>query len=114
MTATIDWFEILSANPQTTRTFYKQVFGWEFSDAGPDYAVFQGAGGSLSGGVGEQKGPRGWLTVYLRVDDVDATVATAEKSGAGVLLPPTDIEQGRIAVLSDPDGNPLGLIQRQA
>ena len=42
--------------------------------------------------------------VYFAVDDTDATVAKAQELGASVLMPATDIEPGRFAVLSDPGG----------
>jgi hypothetical protein len=42
--------------------------------------------------------------VYFAVADTDASVAKATELGASVMMPPTDIEPGRFAVLVDPVG----------
>jgi predicted enzyme related to lactoylglutathione lyase len=58
-----------------------------------------------------QKGvPPHWLP-YIGADDVDATVASAERFGAKVQHAPSDIENnvGRFAVLTDPQGAAFGV-----
>ena len=47
-----------------------------------------------------------WLG-YVGVDDVDAAVARVEAAGGKALMPAFDIPQGRIAMIADPQGNPL-------
>ncbi len=47
-----------------------------------------------------------WLG-YVGVDDVDETVRQIEAKGGKSLMPPFDIRQGRIAMVADPQGNPL-------
>jgi uncharacterized protein len=42
--------------------------------------------------------------VYFAVVDTDATVERATTLGASVMVPPTDIEPGRFAGLTDPGG----------
>jgi predicted enzyme related to lactoylglutathione lyase len=44
---------------------------------------------------------------YIGVDDVDATVASIEASGGKTVMPAFDIPQGRIAMVTDPQGNPF-------
>ena len=56
------------------------------------------------------KGPRSvggsTVTVHLHVDDTDAIVDRAEKAGASVESPPTDMFYGeRTAILRDPFGH---------
>jgi len=36
----IDYVEFLTTNMNETKTFYSGVFGWEFTDHGPDYTSF--------------------------------------------------------------------------
>ena len=36
----IDYVEFPTAEMTTMKTFYTEVFGWEFTDYGPDYASF--------------------------------------------------------------------------
>jgi uncharacterized glyoxalase superfamily protein PhnB len=45
------------------------------------------------------------VTLHVRVDDVDATVAAAEKCGADVTRRPSDTPHGRIGVVRDPFGH---------
>jgi lactoylglutathione lyase len=48
--------------------------------------------------------------VYYLVDDVRASVAAAEPAGCTVRVAPLDVAIGMCAVLADPYGNPVGLI----
>jgi hypothetical protein len=51
----------------------------------------------------------GWSTFYTKVSDLEAAVALAESLGSTIRLPITDLPDTRIAVVSDPDGNAVGL-----
>ena len=51
------------------------------------------------------------IVVYIQVEDVDAAVATAQDLGAAVRIPPTEYGNLRFALITDPQGNPLGLTQ---
>ncbi len=44
----VDYIEFLTTNIEETKRFYSEVFGWEFTDYGPDYASF--TDGRLAGG----------------------------------------------------------------
>ena len=55
-----------------------------------------------------------WL-LYVRVADVRKTSASAERLGARVLVAVNpELYQGRVAVISDPGGAPVGLLQWDA
>jgi predicted enzyme related to lactoylglutathione lyase len=50
------------------------------------------------------------LAVYVAVDDLLGTVATAERLGAEIIVPPTDVNGvGSFAMFQDPEGNCIGL-----
>ena len=51
------------------------------------------------------------VKVYVRVEDLDRYLERAEELGGARLVPPMELPGGfgRIAVLADPDGNPVGL-----
>jgi predicted enzyme related to lactoylglutathione lyase len=50
---------------------------------------------------------------YFSVADLDAAVAQVQEAGATLASAPQDVGGGtRIARVTDPDGNTLGLIQR--
>ena len=44
----VDYIEFLTTNIEETKDFYSEVFGWEFTDYGPDYTSF--TDGRLAGG----------------------------------------------------------------
>ncbi|MBY6186590.1 VOC family protein [Marinobacter hydrocarbonoclasticus] len=44
----INYLELPAADLSAVKTFFGQVFGWQFTDYGPDYTAFAGAG--LTGG----------------------------------------------------------------
>ena len=46
---TINYIELPMTDNAATKAFYGQVFGWEFTDWGPGYISFAGAG--IDGGL---------------------------------------------------------------
>jgi predicted enzyme related to lactoylglutathione lyase len=40
----IDYLEFPSKNLNTSKAFFSQVFNWKFTDFGPEYSAFEGAG----------------------------------------------------------------------
>ena len=69
--------------------------------------------GAVSGGIGavSEPGGTGGVSVYMRVDDLQASLDRAETLGGKALVPPTDLPDGygRFAMFADPDGNSIGL-----
>jgi len=106
------WYDLLTSDPGAAVAFYEHVFDWTSSGLGDgaDYAMFSTAQGML-GGAGKlpepmkrQGVPAHWQGA-VKVADVDAKAAQAEKMGGRVYFPPTDYpEAGRIAVIADPLG----------
>ena len=44
----IDYIEFQAADLAATRAFFEQLFGWKFTDYGPDYTSFED--GRIAGG----------------------------------------------------------------
>ncbi len=104
------WFEVLGQNADNLRSFYHELLGWEFNTDNPlNYGVVEAPNGGIGGGVGEVLEGRGWTTFYTKVSDLDACVQRARDMGSRVLLPINDLPGGRLAVVTDPEGNPVGL-----
>jgi hypothetical protein len=111
------WVDLGSSDPTAARAFYAGVFGWEamVSDdpAYGGYAMFALGGKEVAGAgplMSEQQ-PTAW-TVYVLVDDADATAAKVEAAGGTVLAEPFDVmDAGRMAIVADPSGGVLGLWQ---
>ena len=106
------WNELMTPDPEASKRFYGELFGWRMHDAGADMGHYnvvmlegdRGIGGIMSMPPGTEGMPPAW-GVYITVDDPDATVARAQALGAQVLMPPTDIPRvGRFAWIRDPQG----------
>lgn len=116
MAQPVAFFEVVSPDHERAQEFYAELFGWTV-DAPPDMGgyglVDTGAGeGAIGGGIGPAESPGGAGTkIYVRVPDLDAALDRAEQLGGARLVPPTDLPGGfgRFAVLTDPDGNQVGL-----
>ena len=106
------WFEVLGKDAGKLRSFYGEMFNWSF-DLAPspdmDYGMTAKDDTGIGGGVGKSPNGAGWVTFYVGVKDVEAAIERAEKLGGKVLMPPTEIKDGLIAVVSDPEGHPVGL-----
>jgi predicted enzyme related to lactoylglutathione lyase len=112
----VAWFEVISDDAERAKRFYADLFGWEISsdpDMGGYGIVDTGAGpDAVGGGIGAPSGPgETGVKIYLRVDDLEAYLAKAEALGGKRLAEPMELpgDFGTMAVISDPDGNPVGL-----
>lgn len=112
----VAFFEVVSPDHERAQKFYGQLFDWSVS-ADPDmggYAMVDtGAGeGAIGGGIGPSEAPGDTgVKIYVRVADLQRTLDRAVELGGRAVLAPMDLPggYGRIAVLADPDGNPVGL-----
>jgi len=108
------WNELSTPDPVAAVAFYEKAFGFthEAMDMGPagTYRILQ-AGLQGRGGVTTGKGTASWLP-YVMTDGADAAVDRAKRSRGSVEVPPTDIPGvGRFAILVDPTGARLGILQ---
>jgi predicted enzyme related to lactoylglutathione lyase len=114
------WDELLTNDPEAARAFYQSLFGWGSRDwdMGPEgtYTLFMIGETPAAGMMKIPDGapqPPCWLP-YVSVADADATVVKAGELGGQVALPPKDIpDVGRIAVLIDPTGGHVAILQRK-
>jgi len=112
-----DWNELATPDPQKALAFYESVFGyqhvdWDMGEAGM-YHVLNDANGRGRGGMmkAHDGAPAAWVP-YVKVERADETAARVGPLGGDLLLKPMDVKDvGRIAILSDPFGAPLGIIQ---
>ena len=111
------WYELMTTDPDGAKAFYEKVVpGWSVSESIPgdqDYRMLGRSDGGFAGGMlglNAEMRSRGakpiWMG-YVGVDDVDVTVRRVEAKGGKALMPAFDIPQGRIAMVADPQGNPI-------
>jgi predicted enzyme related to lactoylglutathione lyase len=115
---TVTWNELTTRDPDGSKAFYDGVFGWEPEDTemGPVTYTSWKLNGRPIGGMMPMVGdewpadvPPHWM-VYFAVVDPDATATRAVDLGGAVSVPPTDLPQGRFAVLNDPQGAAFSVI----
>ncbi len=118
---TFGWSELLTRDTAAATRFYTNLFGWgaKVSEgAGFPYTHWRVDGTDIGGmmAMNEQWGPipPHWMN-YVSVAHCDAGVAKAGQLGGKVLVPAMDIPHvGRFAVLQDPQGAALSIIQLAA
>ena len=116
------WTEIATDNIETCKSFYTNVFGWEIKKSenendGMEYLEF-GIGAKEQGAMfqmnpewygGETPPPH--ISIYVAVDDVDASAGKAFDLGATIVTPPFDVPNvGKMCVIKDPTGGKISLI----
>jgi len=104
-----NWVDLTTPQLQAAQDFYGGLFGWTFDDAGAAPSggryLLARLNGEAVGALTEGE-PVGWNS-YVLVDSVDDTAARVRAAGGQVLGEPTDVEQGRVLAVTDPEGAEL-------
>jgi predicted enzyme related to lactoylglutathione lyase len=108
-------FEIIGPDMEALKTFYGDLFSWEFHDV-PEmgYSLVHAKSGDkgIDGGVGNMGEPR--TTIYAEVPDPQATVDAAVAKGAEIVMPVTEIPGAvTMAMFKDPAGNIVGIVKEE-
>jgi predicted enzyme related to lactoylglutathione lyase len=105
--------ELNTTDVGAAKTFYGSLFGWDLKDeqmpTGP-YTMI-GVGDGTGGGIMKQMmpgEPSTWVP-YVHVDDIAAETKKAVSLGGKLLLDVTDVGMGKLSILVDPTGAPIGL-----
>jgi predicted enzyme related to lactoylglutathione lyase len=111
------WVDVMVDDVDAAREFYGQVFGWDFQDGPPEaggYLIAQLQDRPVAGVGPKPPGapfPSVWST-YLAVDDLDETISKVEDNAGRVMMGPMDVmEEGRMAIATDPAGAVVGMWQ---
>lgn len=107
------WTETAVDDPDAARAFYTAVFGFRFDELPdmPGYTTFATDERMLGGlGATQPGAPKGWSTCF-GVASTDEAVDKVEAAGGQVTLPAQDTPYGRFAVLTDPWGAALSVMQ---
>jgi predicted enzyme related to lactoylglutathione lyase len=113
----IFWLELASTDIPAAAKFYGDLFGWPMTrDEAMDYTMTNFGRGQTGVGfspINEEQGVTpGSVLVYVSVDDVDATIARAREFGAPIFVDKMEIPTvGWMAVIGDPGGNRIGVMQ---
>jgi len=107
--------EIRSADPDATRAFFGDLFGWTYPTEGayPGYTFVEtGVPGALYTAISPLQGDSDLVTFFVGVDDIAAAVAKAEALGARVVQEPTEVPGVSFALIEDPLGHVVGMAQQ--
>ncbi len=113
------WNELMTTDTKAAAAFYAAVFGWTTTVNDPDgpmpYTEFKVEDRPVAGMMAKPptvpaEVPPNWL-VYFAVTNLDTTLAEVARLGGAVLMPEIDMEYGRFAVIADPTGAAVGVIQ---
>jgi len=111
------WSSLLTSDPAQSAAFYKAVFGYETfdlpSEDGAQHVILATDDYARAGIHTLPPGHRHahWLN-FIRVDDAPQAVSRAVALGGRVLVEPyVDRHGGKVAVIADPSGAPLGLME---
>ena len=103
------WLDIEPADRDAARHFYGSLFGWEFTDYGPDYAGIKSGSGEMGGMRSDVAVRPGGPLVILYSHDLAASVAAVEAAGGTITTAPFEFPGGRRFHFADPSGNELAV-----
>lgn len=114
---TLCWADLNTSDQGRAAEFYSGLFGWTIAtedEGGHGYFHIKN-GEDFIGGIPpatyrDPSVPPQWLAYFL-VSDCDAVAARAKELNGSVHLPPMTFEEGRFAVLADPQGAVFAIFQ---
>jgi len=112
------WVELATRDADGASLFYRNVFGWDVSEPDGEHGHYQQfrLDGVDVAGLMPMIGPTwdaiadNWM-VYFQVDDADEAVESCAALGGTVAVPPMQVPPGRFAVLADPQGAHLSVLE---
>jgi predicted enzyme related to lactoylglutathione lyase len=110
------WIDLFTDDAPGAHAFYTELFGWtvEVNEEFGGYANFFRDDVAVAGCMGNQEPghPANFWTVYLRTDDIAATIAAATAAGGSEILAPMPVgDLGQMGMIADPGGAATGLWQ---
>ena len=103
----INYVEFPANDIAACKTFFKQAFGWSFTDYGPDYTAFsdQGLDGGFYKANLKSDSRQGSALIVFYSNNLEATEKNVEKAGGQIVKPIFDFPGGRRFHFTDPNGN---------
>jgi hypothetical protein len=108
----IDYIELPATDIPVTKAFYTAVFGWQFTDYGPNYTSFHD--GRLGGGftTAATVAAAGVLIViYAR--ELETIRESVTRHGGRITREPFEFPGGKRFHFADPSGNELAVWSEQ-
>jgi uncharacterized protein len=103
--------EIRSGDPDATRAFFSELFGWTYTDgAFPGYSFADtGVEGAIPTAIGPLQGGADTVLFFVGVENVQATLANVEQLGGKTIQPAQEVPGVTFGVFADAQGHILGV-----
>ena len=104
--------EIRSEDPDATRTFFAELFGWKVASEGgfPGYTFIDtGSDNGPAVAISPRQGADDEVLFFVAVQDVAATLAAAERLGGRIIQPEQRVPGTSFGVLADSQGHRIGI-----
>ncbi|HVN12868.1 MAG TPA: VOC family protein [Kineosporiaceae bacterium] len=104
--------EIRSADPDATRQFFADLFGWTVASDGalPGYTFIDtGAEGGTYVAIGPRQSAEDEVLFFVAVQDVAAALAKAERLGGTIVQPVQHVPGTSFGVFADAQGHRIGV-----
>lgn len=104
----MDYIEFQTTDVEGSKKFYSEIFGWEFTDYGPDYTSFSDGrmnGGFASAPTVAASNP----LVVLYATNLEVVKARVTEGGGQVVRETFEFPGGRRFHFTDPGGNELAV-----
>ncbi len=105
----INYLEFPSKNIEASKRFFTAVFGWSFTDYGPEYAAFSQQETGMDGGFYQSdlnvSTENGSALVVFYSENLSQTQSKIEKEGGYIIKPIFAFPGGRRFHFSDPSNN---------
>ena len=112
MTHPVVHAEIRSADPDETREFFADLFGWKVASEGtfPGYTFIDtGAEDGAYMAIGPRQGPQDEVLFFVAVQDVGETLEKARSLGGSIVQPEQKVPGTSFGVLADAQGHRIGV-----
>ena len=105
----IDYVEIPVTDLEKTREFFVALFGWEFTEYGPDYFSFDD--GRLTGGIrrSEEPAPASGVLIVFFSEDLERDYERVKELGATISQEIFAFPGGRRFHFADPAGTEFAI-----
>ena len=104
--------EIRSADPDATRQFFGDLFGWKVAAEGafPGYTFIDtGVEGGTFVAISPRQSATDEVLFFVGVQDVDATLKRAEELGGTIVQPAQHVPGTSFGVFEDAQGHRVGV-----
>jgi predicted enzyme related to lactoylglutathione lyase len=104
--------EIRSEDPDATRQFLADLFGWKVASEGgfPGYTFIDtGTEDGPAVAISPRQGPDDEVLFFVAVDDVAATLSRAEELGGTITQPAQEVPGVTFGVFADAQGHRVGV-----